>query len=128
MDDIIVYSTSLQEHILNLTKVFQRLRQSNLKIQLDKSEFLQKQVAFLGHIVTPEGITPNPEKVKAILKYPIPRTPKEIKGFLGLLGYYMKFIKEFAKITKPLTLCLKKDSKIEHTPEFIACFEICKNL
>lgn len=128
MDDIIIYSTSLAEHILNLTKVFQRLRESNLKIQLDKSEFLQKQVAFLGHIVTPEGIKPNPEKIKAILKYPIPRTTKEIKGFLGLLGYYRKFIKDFARITKPLTLCLKKDSKIEHTPEFIECFETCKNL
>lgn len=128
LDDIIVYSTSLQEHIVNLEKVFQRLRETNFKIQLDKSEFLRKEVAYLGHIVTPDGVKPNPDKIKAIKKYPIPRTPKEIKGFLGLLGYYRKFIKDFAKITKPLTQCLKKGSKIEHTPQFIECFEYCKNL
>lgn len=128
MDDIIIYSTSLQEHLVNLTKVFQRLRDTNLKIQIDKSEFLKKEVAFLGHIITPKGIKPNPDKIQAILKYPIPKTPRQIKAFLGLLGYYRKFIKDFAKITKPLTSCLKRDAKIEHTPQFINCFEHCKNL
>lgn len=128
MDDIIIFSTSLQEHMVNLTKVFKRLRETNLKIQLDKSEFLQKEVAFLGHIITPEGIKPNPHKIEAILKYPIPKTPREIKSFLGLLGYYRKFIKDFAKITKPLTSCLKKDAKIEHTPKFIQCFDYCKTI
>ncbi|XP_074027679.1 uncharacterized protein [Leptinotarsa decemlineata] len=118
--------------MINLSKVFERFRETNLKVQLDKSEFLQREVAFLGHIITSEGIQPNPQKIEAILKYtpnnPIPRTTKEIKGFLGLLGYYRKFIKDFAKITKPLTFCLKKNQKIEHTPKFIECFETCKNL
>lgn len=129
LDDIIVFSTSLQEHIERLRLVFERLRQSNLKIQLDKSEFLQKEVDYLGHVVTPEGVKPNPLKIEAILKYPIPSTTKQIKGFLGLLGYYRKFIPNFAKITKPLTQCLKKDATINvNDPAYRKCFEHCKTL
>lgn len=129
MDDIVIFSTSLQEHIVRLKQVFQKLRESNLKIQLDKSEFLQKEVAFLGHIITTEGIKPNPDKIKAILQFPIPKTTKEIKSFLGLLGYYRKFIPNFAKITKPFTNCLKKNSTINvNDPLYIKTFEDCKSL
>lgn len=124
LDDIIVFSTSLQEHIERLKNVFQRLRESNFKIQLDKSEFLRKEVAYLGHVVTPEGVRPNPDKIKAIKEYPIPCNTKQIKGFLGLLGYYRRFIPNFAKITKPLTKCLKKGAKIVHDHEFVKCFDI----
>lgn len=129
MDDIIVFSTSLQEHLVNLKTVFQKLRESNLKVQLDKSEFLRKEVAFLGHIITPDGIKPNPDKIKAISNYPIPKTTKEIKGFLGLLGYYRKFIQNFANITKPFTNCLKKGATINiNDPIYIKTFEDCKAL
>lgn len=127
LDDIIIFSTSLQEHLQSLKSVFQRLRESNFKIQLDKSEFLRKEVAYLGHIVTPEGVRPNPDKIYAIKQYPIPKTTKQIKGFLGLLGYYRRFIKNFAKLTKPLTKCLKKGAVIEHNEEFVSAFETCKN-
>lgn len=129
LDDIIIFSTSLQEHIERLGEVFERLRNANFKIQLDKSEFLRKEVAYLGHIVTPDGVKPNPDKIKAIQNFPLPKTAKQIKGFLGLLGYYRKFIKDFSKLTKPLTACLKKDSTINpKDPEYIKCFELCKNL
>ncbi|XP_015839413.2 retrovirus-related Pol polyprotein from transposon 297 [Tribolium castaneum] len=129
LDDIIVFSTSLQEHIQKLTAVFDRLRKFNFKIQLDKSEFLKKEVNYLGHVITPEGIKPNPDKIKAILDYSIPTTPKQLKGFLGLIGYYRKFIKNFAKITKPLTIRLKKDHKIDpNETDYKNCFEFCKNL
>ncbi|XP_076269006.1 uncharacterized protein LOC143201674 [Rhynchophorus ferrugineus] len=128
MDDIIIFSTSLQEHLESLRKVFDRLTSYNLKIQLDKSEFLKKSVEFLGHVITPEGIKPNPKKVSAIKNFEIPKTPKEIKSFLGLIGFYRKFIKNFAKITKPLTQCLKKNSKVNHDRAFIEAFETCKNI
>lgn len=128
MDDIIIYSTSLQEHMENLTQVFKRLKKANLKIQLDKSEFLKREVAFLGHIVTPEGVKPNPQKIEAIKNFPIPRTDKQIKSFLGLLGYYRKFISNFSDLTKPLTACLRKDCKIKLTDDYIQCFEKCKKL
>lgn len=128
LDDIIIFSTSLQEHIQRLREVFQRLRESNFKIQLDKSEFLRHEVAYLGHVITPQGCKPNPEKILAVKNFPIPKTPKEIKSFLGLAGYYRRFIKNFAKITKPLTTCLKKDEKVIHTPQFIESFEHLKTL
>lgn len=128
MDDIIVFSTSLQEHLENLKSVFKKLRESNLKIQINKSEFLRKEVSFLGHIVTSDGIKPNPDKTSAVKDFPIPRTPKQIKSFLGLLGYYRKFIKDFSNLTKPLTECLRKGKTIKLTPSFINCFDHCKNI
>lgn len=129
LDDIIVFSVSLQEHMVNLEKVFQRLRESNFKIQMDKSEFLKLETAYLGHIISKEGIKPNPDKIAAIQRFPIPKTATEIKRFLGLLGYYRKFIPDFARITKPMTQCLKKGSKITYEDtKYIACFEKCKSL
>lgn len=128
LDDIIVFSTSLQEHVVNLEKVFKRLRESNFKIQLDKSEFMKQETPYLGHIITPNGVKPNPDKISAIEKYPLPRTAKQIKQFLGLLGYYRKFIPDFARITKPLTQCLKKNKGITINQEYIDCFEKCKTL
>lgn len=128
MDDIIIFSTSLQEHIANLRQVFLKLRDSKLKIQLDKSEFLRQNVEFLGHVITPQGIKPNPNKIRAIQNFPIPKTAREIKSFLGLLGFYRKFIKDFSKITKPFTKCLKKNEKIIHNQEFLKAFNLCKNI
>lgn len=128
LDDIVVFSTSLQEHIVNLERVFNRLRESNFKIQLDKSEFLKLETAYLGHIISRDGVKPNPDKIKVIENYPLPKTPKEIKQFLGLLGYYRKFIPDFAKLTKPLTSCLKKGRKIILDTNYINCFEKCKTL
>jgi len=129
VDDILVYSSSLEEHITRLREVFKRLRKSNLKLQLDKIEFLRKEMGFLGHVITSEGVKPNPAKIQAITEFPIPKTRKEIKQFLGLLGYYRKFINNFAKITKPLTACLKKNTSIKHNdPEYQECFNTCKQL
>lgn len=128
LDDIIVFSTSLQEHILNLEKVFKRLRESNFKIQMDKSEFLKLETEFLGHVICKDGVKPNPNKINAIENYPIPKTPTEIKRFLGLLGYYRKFIPNFANLTKPLTQCLKKGSKITIDQNYTNCFNHCKTL
>lgn len=128
LDDIIVFSTSLQEHMVNLEKVFQRLRESNFKIQMDKSEFLKLETAYLGHVISREGIKPNPDKIHAIENYPIPKTTKQIKQFLGLVGYYRKFIPDFARLTKPLTVCLKKGKHINLDSNYINCFEKCKKL
>jgi len=129
LDDIIIFSTSLQEHVVRLKTILDRLRQYNFKIQLDKCEFLRKEVEYLGHVVTTEGIRPNLDKIKAIIDFPIPKTPKQLKSFLGLLGFYRKFIKNFAKIVKPLTVRLKKDKHIDpKEPEYINCFNLCKTL
>ena len=129
MDDVICFSKSLDEHKQHLKLIFEKLRQFNLKVQIDKCEFFRKDVEFLGHTVTPEGIRPNPSKIKAIQNYPIPKTTKEIKSFLGLIGYYRRFICNYAKIVFPLTKCLKKDAKIDYKDEeFVSAFQTCKEL
>lgn len=128
MDDIIIYSTSIEEHIKDLRSIFDRLRKANLKVQLDKSEFLRKEVLYLGHTITDQGLKPNDDKIKAVLNYPMPETVTEIKSFLGLIGYYRRFIKDFAKITKPLTSCLKKHTKIIINQKYIDAFNQCKEL
>ena len=113
MDDIVIFSKSLKEHLQHLKLIFEELQQYSLKIQLDNREFLRKEVPFLGHIITADGIKPNPDKIKAILKYPIPKTQKEVRIFLGLTGFYRKFIKNYAKIAKPMTKVLKKKEIID---------------
>lgn len=129
LDDIIVFSTSLHEHLESLTKVFQRLKEANLKIQLDKSEFMKRETNFLGHVVTQDGIKPNPEKIICVQKFPLPTTQKEIKQFLGLAGYYRKFIKDYSKIARPMTKNLKKDAKVNtNDPEYIESFNSLKRL
>ncbi|CAH2087564.1 unnamed protein product [Euphydryas editha] len=128
LDDVIVFSTSLDEHIHKLRTVFDRLRQTNLKVQLDKSEFLRKEVIYLGHTITKDGLRPNDDKIAAVMNYPIPKTTTEIKSFLGLIGYYRRFIKDFAHVTKPLTSCLKKRNKIIMDQNYVDAFNRCKEL
>lgn len=129
LDDIIIFSKSLHDHLIDLKLIFDSLATANLKIQIDKSEFLTKKVEFLGHVVTPDGITPNPSKIEAITKYPIPKTVKEIKSFLGLVGYYRRFIPDFAKVTFPLNKCTRKREKIDTTNcDYKDAFEKCKQL
>lgn len=128
MDDIIVFGASLQQHLDNLNKVLSKLEEANFKIQLDKCEFLKKECEFLGHIVTEEGIKPNPNKIEKVLNWPLPKTQKEIKGFLGLVGYYRRFIKDFAQLTKPMTKCLKKGAIIIQDEKFKQCFKDCQTI
>lgn len=129
MDDVVIFSKSLSEHLDHIRIIFKKFREVNLKIQLDKSEFLSKEVAFLGHLITPEGIKPNPSKISAIKNYPLPKTQKEIKAFLGLVGYYRRFIKNFARIVFPMTKCLKKGTTIQpNNQDYIDAFNKCKEL
>lgn len=81
LHDIIILSTSLQEHIESINLIFCRLKEANLKVQLDKSEFLKKEAEILGHIVTPNGIKPNSKKIECVQNFPIPKTPKKLNNF-----------------------------------------------
>ena len=126
MDDIIIYSATLHQHIARLKEVFSRLRKANLKIQPDKCEFLRKEVAYLGHIITKDGVKPNPSKVDVIINYPIPKNPKDIKSFLGIVGFYRRFIPNFAKVSKPLTRLLQKDVPFDFGTDCKNAFEELK--
>ena len=114
MDDIVIFSKSLQEYLQHIKLIFDELRKHGLIIQLDKSEFLRKEVPFLGHIITPGGIKPNPDKIKAIIKYPLPKTQTKVKTYLGLTGFYRKFINNYAKISKPLSDIFKRKGKVDY--------------
>jgi len=109
MDDIVIYARSLQEHTVKFGRLMERLREANLKLQPDKCEFLRTEVAYLGHIISADGVKPDPGKIESIINFPQPRSPKNIKQFLGLVGYYRRFIPQFSKIAKPLTDLLKKN-------------------
>lgn len=115
MDDIIIFSSSLDEHLKDIQKILQTLRDANLKVQSDKSEFLRKEVEFLGHVVTTDGVKPNPLKVEAVKNWPLPKTPKELKSFLGTISYYRRFIPGFANIAKPLTKELRGKTRTINT-------------
>ena len=129
MDDIIIFSSSLETHLQDITKILQTLRDANLKIQCDKSEFLRKEVEFLGHVVTTEGVKPNPSKVEAVKSWPLPKTPKELKSFLGTVGYYRRFIPHFAHVAKPLTSQLRGKTKtITISFEYEKAFEELKRI
>ena len=103
LDDIIIYSRSEKEHLENLEEIFTRLRAAGLKLKLEKFCFFKKHTQYLGHLLSAEGIQPLPEKLESIAKMPAPKNPKEVKQFLGLVGYYRKFVPRFADISSVLT-------------------------
>lgn len=109
LDDIVIYSHCLSSHMKRLSLIFERLRNFNLKLQPEKCEYLRKEVAYLGHIISDEGVKPNPEKIKAVTQFPVPKSVKDIQSFLGLVSYYRRFIPDFSKFAKPLTNLLKKN-------------------
>lgn len=92
LDDIVLHAGSLREHEIKFNKLAERLRKANLKLQPDKCEFLRKEVAYLGHIIGKNGVRPDPQKIHAVENFPVPHDPKSVKQFLGLAGYYRRFI------------------------------------
>lgn len=108
MDDIVIYTKTLEEHLELLQEIFTRLRKHNFKLKIEKCFFLKREFEFLGFIISEKGSLPNPNKTSCINKYPRPKNVVEIQRFLGLCNYYRKFIENFAKIAKPLyNLCGK---------------------
>ena len=122
LNDIIIFSKTAEEHQSHIRKVFERLRSAKLPMKLSKCHFFSKEIQYFGHILSTKGIQPLPSKTQAIQKMHPPTTPKQVCAFLGLVGYYRKFIKNFLKITKPLTLPTRQQVKFEWTPEHQEAF------
>ena len=104
LDDIIIYSSTPEEHLEHIKTVFEKLRHAKLSMKLSKCHFFTKEIQYLGHILGAEGIKPAPAKTEAIRAIHPPVNPKQVCTFLRLVGYYRKFIKNFAKTVKPLTM------------------------
>jgi hypothetical protein len=111
-DDILVYSKTMADHIQHLRLVFELLCTHQLVAKESKCVFGTKQMEYLGHVITKEGVSTDPHKVTAILQWPVPTTIKQLRSFLGLTGYYRKFVQGYGTICRPLTQLLQKDSFI----------------
>jgi hypothetical protein len=109
-DDILVYSKDFEAHIGHLKLTLELLRQHQLYAKKSKCRFGVKEVDYLGHIVSNHGVCADPNKIKAVLDWPLPKSIKSLRGFLGLTGYYRKFIKHYGAIAAPLTAMLKKNA------------------
>src|SRR5882757_8148500 len=131
IDDVVVYSKTVEEHLLHLKEVFNRLDDNNLRLHPDKSKFLCEEIKFLGFVVTRTGIMPDPQRAKAINEFPTPVKVKDIRSFIGMANYYRKYIKDFALLAKPLTQLIRKDIKWRWTEDceisFIKIKEILAN-
>jgi len=108
LDDVIVFGEDLRVHNERLHEVFSRMRKYNMKLQPEKCDFLRKEVSYLGHVIGQTGVRHDEKRIEAVKEYPETRTTRELKGFLGLAGYYSRFIPNFSKVAKPLTELLEK--------------------
>jgi hypothetical protein len=123
INDILVYSRSEEEHEGHLRLVLQKPQDHKLYAKLSKCEFWLKQVAFLGYVISKGGISIDPSKFQDVLSWKAPMSVTDILSFLGLAGYYQRFIEGFSKISKPMTELLEKDKKFEWMPACEASFQ-----
>ena len=128
LDDIIVFSSTWEEHLARIRQVFEGLRHANLKLGANKCTFAAKEVNYLGHRVTKEGLLPDSSLLAAIREIPPPKTATEVRSFLGLAGYYRRYVKGFAAIAAPLHALTRKDAVFHWCEDCQAAFDRLKTL
>lgn len=117
IDDLIIFSSSQQEHIKHLDKVLARLDKANLKLKIKKCSFNQNQVEYLGHIASKDGIRPNNSNTQKILDMPYPKNSDQVRSLLGTIGYYRRFVQNYSSVVLPLNGLLKKNARFIWTDE-----------
>ena len=126
IDDILVYSKDRENNDTHLRIVLETLRNEQLFAKLSKCEFWFREVSFLGHIISEEGIQMDPKKIEVIIEWKPPRNVTEIRGFLGLVGYYRRFVKGFSMTAGPMMRLLQKNVRFEWSEKCQASFENLK--
>ena len=126
LDDCISMSKGMPQHLKNLTVLFERMRQYDLKLKPSKCFFAKKSVSYLGHEVTEEGLRPDPERTRTLREFPVPKTVTEVRSFLGFCSFYRRFIQNFSVLASPLNKLLKKTVAFEWTDSQQLAFETLK--
>jgi hypothetical protein len=128
LDDIIIYSQSIEQHFERLVTILSRLRLAGLKLKPEKCALFQKAVSFLGHVISEDGISTDPAKIKVVVDWPTPTCQKDVRSFLGLANYYRRFVKNFAKTAATLNAALKRGGTFTWTAEMQESFDTLKSL
>ena len=128
VDDIIVFSETIDQHLERLVTVLDRLRSAGLKLKPEKCALFQKSVSFLGHVVSEYGIATDPKKIEAIQEWPVPSSIREVRAFVGLAGYYRRFVPQFAAIARPLHALVGKGGKFTWSEEAQKSFDQLKSM
>lgn len=126
LDDVLIYSTTLDDHLLHIEAVLQLLEKDDRKVKPSKCTFAQRSIAYLGHVISEQGISTDPSKIAAIQSWPSPASVKDLRSFLGLSGYYMKFVKHYGLISKPLTNLLRKNTVFVWSADAETSFQTLK--
>src|SRR5262249_49054378 len=126
IDDILVYSRDMEEHAWHLRMVLQTLKEHQLYAKYSKCEFWLESIAFLGHVISRDGIQVDPRKIEAIINWQRPTTVTEIQSFLGLAGYYHRFIQDFSRLAAPLTRLTQKNVRFQWTEDCEQSFQRLK--
>ncbi|GBN81789.1 Retrovirus-related Pol polyprotein from transposon 297, partial [Araneus ventricosus] len=126
LNDIIIVGRTFEEHLNNLRKVFQRVQKANLKLNPKKCRFFQREVSYLGHVISAEGVKTDPEKIKAVVDWPRPDKIHDVRSFLGLCTYYRRFVKIFSTIARPLHKLTEAKSNFNWTDECEKSFNSLK--
>lgn len=128
LDDLIVFGKNIEDHNHNLHNVFQRLRDSNLKLNAKKCESLKTQMLYLGFVVSDKGISPDPAKVEVVKKFPKPTTVNECKRFVAFANYYRRHIKNFSQIASPLNKLTRKGVQFQWNEKEDKAFEALRQI
>ena len=134
LDDIIVFSKTLEDHLIRLHGIFEKLTKAGLKHKPSKCEFFKSKITYLGHIVSAKGIETDPKKIEAVKNWTVPKTVTDVCSFLGFTNHYRRFIQGYAKVTQPLNTLIsgdnanRKKALVDWTPECQLAFDQLKGL